>query len=95
MVFQHLTKQSPIVDFLSTHHVARFGQMNANLMRPTRLQPAFNHRVTVEAFYRLNVRNRSFTYVGQPGAAAKAISTIPNQIRFERRFTHLSWAIAR
>ena len=67
--------------------MADFGQVNADLMRAARFQPAFDDRVAGELLHRPDVRDRplcAFGRFAQRRAAAEAVAAVADQPGVDR-----------
>ena len=64
------------IDFVASHGVAEFRNVDANLVSSTRLQSALNERVADQEFNRLDVRDGNLTACRRLCAAALSVAAI-------------------
>src|SRR5207249_9700580 len=77
------TVQGSIVDTLAANRGARLAQMNAHLVCPSRLQPAFDQGKLTQGLGNADVGDRPLTSAGLGRAAAPPITSIANQPRVD------------
>ena len=74
-VWERPTVQWTVVDAFATERSACFSQMDAHLMRPARLQPAFDQRELAERFDDAHMGHGMLPFYGV-AAAAPAVASI-------------------
>ena len=84
LVLEHLAVRPLRVHLVAADRVAGFREVNANLVRAARFQPAREQRVTRQPLLDRDVRDRFLPNVGQSRAAAATVPAILNQVRAER-----------
>src|SRR5262249_19251554 len=65
-----------VVDLVAADRVAGLGQVDADLVRPARLQPARDDRVARQPLGHVHVRDRLLAEPRGPGAAASPVAAI-------------------
>src|SRR5262245_58748019 len=69
----------PVIDLFTADGVPQFGQVNANLVRPSRLKAARQQGVALEVLDDVNVSDRLLAYALGLGAAAPAVAAIADE----------------
>jgi hypothetical protein len=61
---------------IAANGMTQIGQMNANLVRTSRFEPARDQRILAEWFDALQVSDREFPAIGNRAATAPAVAAI-------------------
>src|SRR5579863_794807 len=78
----------PAIDFIAAQRMPGFRKMNADLMRASRFQPAFDDGVALESLDWFDVSHRPFSEFRVFRAAAAPVAPIVDQVGFERLLVH-------
>ena len=78
---QLLAERAAIV-FVAADRMPRLGKMNANLMRATSFESAFNEREAADQFDWSNVRDCLLALIGIGNAASFSVAAIASEKRF-------------
>ena len=76
------------VDLVAANRVARFAQVDADLVRPPRFQPALQERVAGQRLDRRNVRHGPLALAGERRTPPPAVATVFDEDRRDRLRRH-------
>lgn len=78
-----LAERATII-FVAADRMSRLRQVNANLMRTTGFESAFDERMAADKFDRTNVRDGLLALIGIGNAASFSVAAIASEKRFDR-----------